>query len=151
MVGDGVNPDEAYDLTMEMAGLEPLEGETQIADVQRWRLAVDSSYVTATQFSMLKGMMSDKQFSNAQTANTFGVSPDAFVGYYEIRTKHDKDGNGAYNQAEVKAAIDSMGKYHLSTEEKAALWQIVTGTKSAKNNPYSVSVGERVLKYLSND
>ena len=83
--------------------------------------------------------------------NTFGVSPDAFVGYYEIKDKFNSDGKGSLTQKEVTDAINSMSKYGLTTEEKAAMWQIVTGTKSAKNNPYSVSVGERVLKYLSND
>jgi len=33
----------------------------------------------------------------------------------------------------------------LTKDQKAALWQIVTGTKRAKNNPYSTEVGQKVL------
>ncbi len=148
---NGMKADEAVEYLVSLEKLEGENGDEDLSSVEMWRHAVNFSTVEAVQLMALRGQMNESQYAKAESSNHFGVSPDAFVGYYEIRSKYDQNGDGSYSQAEVKAAIDSMGKYHLSTEEKAALWQIVTGTKSAKNNPYSVSVGERVLKYLSND
>jgi len=34
---------------------------------------------------------------------------------------------------------------YLTNDEKAVLWQLFTGSKSAKGNPYSATVGRRVL------
>ena len=148
-VAAGVDPDDAYNLTKEFDDLEPEVGEDHVTDVQEWRWAVDRSSTVAGQLSILKGVMKDSQFAKAETATVFDISLDAYVGYYEIRAKYDSDGNGSYTQKEVKAAIDSMGKYRLTNAEKAALWQLVTGAKSAKNNPYSTSEGQRVIDYLN--
>ena len=89
--------------------------------------------------------------SKLDAANTFDVDPEIFVGYYEIRERFDEDGNGHYSNYEVKAAIDSMTGYNLTADQKAVLWQLMTGSKSAKNNPYSTSEGQRVLDYLSDE
>ena len=55
---------------------------------------------------------------------------------------YDADGNGSYKQSEIKATIDAEFG-HLSNDQKATLWQIFNS--SAKNNPYSQTVGQRVL------
>jgi len=45
----------------------------------------------------------------------------------------------------VKAIIDAKFS-HLPQSQKAVLWQIAnSSTKSAKNNPYSVKIGQEVL------
>lgn len=54
------------------------------------------------------------------------------------------DGNGSYKNAEIQAAIDGITGYY-TTEQKAVLWQLATGSTSAKNNPYSRQVGQQVL------
>lgn len=151
LVGNGVDPDTAYEITQDVAGLEKLEGESEVLDTQKWRECVDRASNPATQISFLYGYMTPAQFKKLETANTFDIDPDMFVGYYEIRERFDENGNGSYSNAEVKAAIDSMTKYRLTTEQKAALWQLMTGAKSAKNNPYSTSEGQRVLDYLSDE
>ena len=149
LVDQGMDADEAADFALSMKDLEPEAGEDRVSAVQEWRLAVDRSSTVAGQLSILKGVMKDSQFAKAQTATVFDISLDAYVGYYEIRAKYDADGNGSYTQKEVKAAIDSMGKYRLTNAEKAALWQLVTGVESAKNNPYSTTEGQRVIDYLN--
>lgn len=149
LVDQGMDADEAADFALSMKDLEPEAGEDRVSAVQEWRLAVDRSSTVAGQLSILKGVMKDSQFAKAQTATVFDISLDAYVGYYEIRAKYDTDGNGSYTQKEVKAAIDSMGKYRLTNAEKAALWQLVTGVESAKNNPYSTTEGQRVIDYLN--
>ena len=78
---------------------------------------------------------------------------------------YDKNENGSYSQEEIKTAIDGVGGNlgsralagwwgldiakgyrHMSKKEKAVLWQLLTGAKSAENNPYDVKAGEKVLK-----
>ena len=149
MVEAGLNPDDAYKLTQEIGELEPLEGEDEVLDVQRWRECVNFSTKQGTQLAALCAVMTEAQFKKVNTAWYFDVSPDAYVGYYEIRENFDANGNGSYSNAEVQAAIDSMAEYNLTKEEKAVLWQLVTGSKSSKNNPYSTSEGQKVLDYLS--
>lgn len=141
----GMDPDDAYELAGDMDELEPFQGEDEVLDVQRWRTCVDFSGNEAIQLAGLAGQMQASQFAKVQIAHSFGVTPDAYVGYYEIREKFDTDHSGSYSNAEVQAAIDSMSSYGLTNSEKAVLWQLATGSKSAKNNPYSVEVGEKVL------
>ena len=37
-------------------------------------------------------------------------------------------------------------RFHLTNEQKGFLWQMLTGSKSTKNNPYSVRGGEKWLE-----
>ena len=88
--------------------------------------------------------MTEAQYQKVEIANDFGVTPDAYVTLQEIKVQYDSDGNGAYKNSEIQDAIDALpGKY--TDEQKAVLWQLATGSKSAKNNPYSREVGQRVL------
>ena len=57
----------------------------------------------------------------------------------------------------IENAIDAMnghggimlpggdGPQQLTNEMRAVLWQLFTGSKSAKNNPYSERVGSQVI------
>ena len=75
----------------------------------------------------------------------------------EILPQFDADGNGSYNGSEVENAIDALngngimlpggnGPQQLTNETRAVLWQLFSGSKSAMNNPYSVSMGRKVLE-----
>ena len=144
-IENGLSAEQADDLMDEIAELEPEEGAEQVADVQRWRLCVDMFDNPASQLAALASHMSDSQIKKATAANSMDVSLDTYVKLYEIRAEHDANGNKSYSQAEYKSAIDSM---RLSRTESAVLWQLATGAKSAKNNPYSTSVGQKVLDAL---
>ena len=93
----------------------------------------------------LSVVMSDSQYTKALTAKGFGVNPDAYVQVNELLHKYDADGNGRFTQGEVKKAL---GALRCSSSQKAVLWQLITGSKTAKNNPYSTSVGQRVIDAL---
>ena len=141
-INAGVSYQAAFDLLADIDKLEPAEGSDKVSYVQRWRACVDSSGKASEQLSALKGNMTESQYVKAELASKFGVDPDAYVSYYEVRGQYDANDNGSYSQAEVTAAIDAMD---ISTKQKAALWQIVTGSKNAKSNPYSSQVGQQVL------
>ena len=143
-VESGMKPDDALELTEELGQLVPSEGRVSVSDVQKWRTCVDFSNNEAIQLSALRGVMDDSQFFKVELAYDFGVSADSYVTIQEIKVNYDADGSGTYKNSEIQAAIDSMGK-SLTTEQKAVLWQLVTGSTSAKNNPYSREIGQKVL------
>lgn len=144
LTGGGMDDDLAYDFVMELNEAEEAAGEEGLEDVDRWRVCVDFSSDVEDQLAALSMIMSDSQMISVEVANTFGVSPDTYVSFCEIRSQYDADGNGHYTQAEVKAVIDGRFR-NLSSSQKAVLWQVMCSTTSAKNNPYSRSVGQKVL------
>ena len=144
LVGAGMDPDEAYDLTGALNELQPEDGADEVSDLQKWRASVDFSDDVEDQLAALSAVMTDAQFQKVEIANNFGVSPDAYVTLQEIKSQYDVDSNGSYTNAEIKAAIEGMDGYY-SIEHKAVLWQLVTGSTSARNNPYSKQVGQKVL------
>lgn len=143
----GLSDQDAYDLTISLGELKPEAGNSQVTELQKWRTVIDYAGDADEQMAALSTVMTADQYAKVEVASEFGVSPDAYVGLKEILPQYDADGNGAYKQTEIQAAIDAMNGegYALTTEQKAVLWQIATGSSSAKNNPYSQRVGERVL------
>lgn len=139
---NGLSENEADDLMDDIEELEPMDGKDSVADVQRWRVCVDSFGVSAAQLAALASYMTDTQLKKAQAADDFGVDLSDFVRLYEIRTEYDENENGSFSSAEYKKAIDSL---NLDTNDSAVLWQLFTGAKSAKNNPYSSTIGQKVL------
>lgn len=144
LVGAGMDPDEAYDLTGALNELQPEDGADEVSDLQKWRASVDFSDDVEDQLAALSAVMTDAQFQKVEIANNFGVSPDAYVTLQEIKSQYDADGNGSYKNAEIQAAVDGLPGYY-TTEQKAVLWQLATGSTSARNNPYSRQVGQQVL------
>lgn len=144
LVGAGMDPDEAYDLTGALNELQPADGEDEVSDLQKWRASVDFSDDVEDQLAALSAVMTDAQFLKVEIANNFGVSPDAYVTLQEIKPQYDADGNGSYKNEEIQAAVDGLPGYY-TTEQKAVLWQLATGSSSSRNNPYSRQVGQQVL------
>ena len=135
----------ASDIAVELAyGMYELDAQEDTENAEYWRLFINASDNEYVQLSMLGTRMSDATFEKLTRAQKLDVSPDMFVTYYELRSKHDADGNGDYTNAEVKAVIDAMGKKY-SVEQKGVLWQMATGSTSTKNNPYSKEAGQKWL------
>ena len=144
LVDAGLDGDEAYDLMEEIENAREEAGDEGLASVDKWRICVDMFQNSTDQLAALSMVMTSAQFEKAEMANEFGVNPKSYVAFYEIRKSYDADGNGSYTQAEIKNAIDSMGN-RCTKEQKAVLWQLATGAKSAKNNPYSTEIGQKIV------
>ena len=130
---------------VEMLGDVELEpGEESATDLQRWRVCVDFSDNISIQMSALSAVMEDAQYQKMEIAYGLGITPKDYVTFYEVKPKFDADKNGGFTNAEIKAAIDSIGG-SLTNEQKAILWQLGTGSKSTKNNPYDRTAGQRYL------
>ncbi len=152
----GLPEEEAYRLYQEMDTLEPEDGEDSVSSLQRQRVIVDSGISQADQLAALEAVMSESEYGKLQTGTAYGVTPKAYVDLKEALPRYDRDGNGSFNQAEVTAAINSLGGLGglgggLSNSQKAALWQMYNKSWSAKNNPFSVSVGQRVHDALNRE
>lgn len=143
LVADGMEEDLAYEFANYMEDLETTEGDN-LDDLTRWRACIDFSTDPEDQMAALSMVMSDAQMAKVEIAQSFGIDPGAYVKFYEVRSGYDADRNGSYKQTEVKAVIDAEFG-NLSMETRAAMWQIMTGSSSAKNNPYSRQVGQEVL------
>ena len=139
---NGIDSDKAYDFLIRQEEMEDAAGEEGVKNLDKWRLSVDYFSDVDDQLAALSMVMTDAQMINADVANDFGVTPDVFVTFYEERAQYDANGNGSYTQEEIKATIDGKFK-HLSTTQKAVLWQLFNS--SAKNNPYSQWIGQQVL------
>ena len=113
--------------------------------VQKWKAVMAGVSDPERQMISLSVVMTDSQYAKLTTARGFGVSPADFVSANEKIAKYDRDGNGRLTQAEVTQGISNL---RLTMQQKAVLWQLITGSSSAKNNPYSQAIGERVIAAL---
>ena len=146
----GLDPDAAADMSRAMYDLQEEAGDDTVPNVQKWRAAVDSQEGVEDQLAALSVVMSESQYRRVRVANNYAIRPDAYVKVQELLPKYDADGNGSYKQTEVTAAINGIsGSMGMTTQQKAALWQLVTGSTSAKNNPYSKDVGQKVIDAIS--
>lgn len=141
-VDAGLDPGDAVEAAFAFAELEPEDGKDQVANSQKWQMCIDTFDDVQDQLLALRGTMPETQYRKVEIANGYGVTPGAYVKLLNGMAKYDADGNGKHTQAEVKVAIDAMGG---SSRQKAALWQLITGSTSAKNNPYSTEVGQKVI------
>ncbi|MBQ7346104.1 MAG: hypothetical protein IJW45_08625 [Oscillospiraceae bacterium] len=140
----GMGPEDALGLSDALGGLEPEAGSDRVTNTQKWRACVDYYDDTDDQLTALYAVMTPTQYQKVEIAYDYGVSPDSYVTLQEILPDYDVDGNGAYKQDEVTAAIEGMPGSYTKTQ-KAVMWQLATGSKSAKNNPYSKKVGQQVI------
>ena len=153
----GLNTQSAKDVALGMAELAPKEGKKTVSDVQKWRAAIDAVDGISAQRDALLAVMKDSTKQKYEIADSYGIEARTWVQLKEILPQFDEDGNGSYKGEEIENAIDALnghsgimlpggdGPQHLTNEMRAVLWQLFTGSKSAKNNPYSERVGSQVI------
>lgn len=164
----GLSAEEAYRLAAGLDTLEPDKGNETVSKEQKWREVLDSDLSSEKKLAALKSVSTETQAEKFEIADAYGVDLEEYVSVMERLPEFDADGNGRYTQSEVTNAINSImsggtGGLVLpnlsdglvlpvagggENRDKAVLWQLITGSKSAKNNPYSVEIGEEVLQNL---
>ncbi len=142
-VGNGISPEEAYELAGQLGDLEPEEDEDSVSDVQQMRACITFYADEDYQLAALATVLSESQMQKVDMAHDYGVKPEMYVSYYEIRENFDADQNGSLNQTEVKAALDSMEG--LTNAQRAALWQVANKSWKAAKNPYDTAVGQKIV------
>lgn len=156
-IDGGLNAQSAKDVALGMAELAPEEGKKTVSDVQKWRAAIDAVDGAGAQRDALLAVMKDSTKQKYEIADSYGIEARTWVQLKEILPQFDEDGNGSYKGEEIENAIDALnghsgimlpggdGPQQLTNEMRAVLWQLFTGSKSAKNNPYSERVGSQVI------
>lgn len=156
-IDGGLDAQSAKDVALGMAELAPEEGKKTVSDVQKWRAAIDAVDGTSAQRDALLAVMRDSTKQKYEIADSYGIEARTWVQLKEILPQFDEDGNGSYKGEEIENAIDALnghsgimlpggdGPQQLTNEMRAVLWQLFTGSKSAKNNPYSERVGSQVI------
>lgn len=149
MTGAGLSSEDAYNLTEILGALEPEAGKDSVSSLQKYRAVIDAGLTEKEQMTALSGLMGESEYAKLQAGYNYGVTPEVYVSCKELLPQYNADGNGNYKQEEVRAAIDALSG--LSTDQKAALWQIQNKSWKPTNNPYSKSVGRKVYDALNTE
>lgn len=160
----GLHLDLCDDLTVALGKLEPEKGKEQVSNRQKWRTVIQTVDDHESQLKALEVLMQDTQYAKCAVAYDYEISPDLWVVMQEVLPLCDEDENGSYSNYEIQLAIDAVDgdlgslvaagwwgleiseQASLSKKDKAVLWQLLTGAKSAENNPYDPKTGKKVLK-----
>lgn len=168
LINAGIGEDHAFEIASAVDALEPIGEAQNVTSAQKARAVIDAVPDDEDRMTALGVVLSDSDARKYRTAADMGVDADTYTAFREALPSYDADGNGSYTHAEIRSAIDAISgimspeqmimllmsgqslpeSYTLTNEQKAVMWQLATGSKSAKNNPYSVSAGEKVIKYL---
>lgn len=142
----GMSDESAYSLNQALDELEPLEGEDQVSSLQKYQAVVNSDLTESEQMTAMGELMPETEYEKLRVGSLQGVTPRAYVSYKQALPLYDADGNGSFKQEEVRAALDSLP---LTTEQRAALWQMQNKSWKPSGNPYSVSVSQQVYDALN--
>lgn len=142
----GMSDESAYSLNQALDELEPLEGEDQVTSLQKYQVVVNSDLTESEQMTAMGELMPETEYEKLRVGSLQGVTPRAYVSYKQALPLYDADGNGSFKQEEVRAALDSLP---LTTEQRAALWQMQNKSWKPSSNPYSVSVSQQVYDALN--
>ena len=133
----GVSDSTAKDLATK------LEGSTATGHEQ-WREVYNAAGKEGEK--AVTSVMDDDMKRNWQLAKNVGVSMDDYI---KVREGFkDLNGNGKKTQDEWNATLDSFTFSTNADKDKqikGALWQILTGSNSTKNNPYDKEAGQKVI------
>ena len=103
------------------------------------------------------------KYETVSAGRDYGITPETYLDFRDRLPDYDADGNGSYTQAEVKAALDSMGGGggglslptlggdsggSLTNTQKAVLWQLYNKSWKPGKNPYDTTIGQWVYDAL---
>lgn len=144
MLEGGMSRDTALEVSEELSELKPEAGEKDVSWMQKWRVCVEFSNDPEDQMTALYAVASEDAYAKVEIAYSLGVMPEMYLRLHEIKEKFDANGNGSFSNSEIRAACDSMEG--VSRDQKAVLWQLITGSMSARSNPYNRQLGDQVVK-----
>ena len=148
LAGAGLSDSVCTSLTRAIVSLEPLGNKTSVSQAQKWDAVARAGYPEETTLEALKALVTEEaQSKRLDLCYDNDVPLKAFTALKLNMSEYDTNGNGSYSAAEYQKAIDGLfptdygfvlpgEKTSLTVQQKAALWQIVTGSSSVKNNPY---------------
>ena len=149
LAGAGLSDSVCTSLTRAIVSLEPLGDKTSVSQAQKWDAVAQAGYPEETTLEALKALVTEEaQSKKLDLCYDNNVPLKAFTALKLNMSEYDTNGNGSYSAAEYQKAIDGLfptdygfvlpggdNEISLTVQQKAALWQIATGSSSVKNNP----------------
>ncbi|MBQ8894001.1 MAG: hypothetical protein IJ043_06280 [Clostridia bacterium] len=141
LIEAGFEKESALAIGRKFEALEPEEGAEGVSTLQKYRAIDDAEVSEYEKLWAMSVLATDTDKRRVAVSTEYDVSLKAFIDVKENVSLLDESvtGTKGVSNAKVTAAINQTEG--LNVRQKAALWQIFTGSNSAKNNPYSVSVG----------
>lgn len=149
LTGAGLGTDTAYRLSEILGALEPEPGKKQVSNMQKYQAIVSAGLSEGDQLKAMEAVMSEGEYAKVMAGYEQGVTPELFVRAKEVAAGYDENGNGSISQDEAKRAIKAMDG--LTSEQKAALWQIQNKSWKPDNNPFNKKVGREVYQELNRE
>lgn len=162
----GIKGDEAADLAISMATLEPEDGYDNVSWIQRCRTVMDSDLTEEEKMQALQSVdgMYESTYEKIVTGHNLGMNVKSYIDLKSIMPQFDENGNGTYTQAETETAINALAGddnalfaltgttpngYTLTDREKAILWQLQNKSWKPYRNPFDREVGQMVYDILT--
>ncbi len=144
LIVGGLNVQDAMVISADIQALDPEEGEKSVSYLQKYRAIIESSVSDETKHVAMSVLATDADKRRVAIGADEDISIDLFVNIKEkIEYLNELDGKQSASNARIEAAI--RNEEELTDRQRAVLWQLFTSSDSAKNNPFSVSVGVETL------
>lgn len=143
LIEDGFEKEPALEIARNIGALEPVNGAKSVSAIQKYG-AIDVADITEDEkLWAMTVLASETDRCRVTVLADYSVTLKQFIAVKDNVAYLDKKTEGGVTNALVKAAVDDVEG--LNGTQRAALWQLFTGSSSAKNNPYSAEIGSKAL------
>ena len=134
----GLDSSKAYELLIEMEGLEPMKGKDQIVDVQKWLEVAERPWNETLKDMTLEGMMSESAYEKYRDVADAGVRTYTYVTflYDTYGWESKKDANGKVTKSLQDQIIDYIAKLDLTAAQKDSLFLTKYSEKNLSKTPW---------------
>ena len=148
----GIPADVAGQIVNELKSLKPFAGSKKVSWLQQCQVVLDADLTEAQKLEALGavGDLTDATYEKIQLGYNMGMDLQSYFDLKAALPRYDFNGNGKYTSKETQAAIDAAFP-HLSSQQKAVLWQLQDKSWKPKSNPYDKKVGQLVYDAMSSD
>lgn len=146
----GVDADAAEKLSEVLQNLQPLPGQTDVTDLQKYQAIVESGLSVEDQWKAIIAQTPSSYTSTLDKIEIMrqqGIPPSVWTESKAAMYAADNAGNddGTTSQSEAKQALDGMS---ISNWQKAVLWQLANKSWKPKSNPYDTDIGQAIYDQL---
>ena len=140
MTEGGVSFDDAYEVYFAVSDLEPEGDEETVSTVAKYSAIKKCGLSDESAKMALLTYATESDERRMTLSFEEDVTAEQFIAVKEnLEIANEAAGKSGASNARIRAAIDSTDG--LTLRQQAILWQLFTSSTSAKNNPFSVSIG----------
>ena len=142
MIENGVDPEDAHDIIMQMEELEPEEGATNVSNLQECMVIANSLWQESVKEDALEAIMTESSYKKYMSCREAGVLTYWYFTFLndtkDMKSDYDANGKtipGKSKKDKVVAAID--GYKDLSRKQKDALFLTMYAESGLKDCPWN--------------